>query len=654
MNPTFDAFLRSWPAEPGLWATLAVLAAVYVRGWLRLRAQDAHRWTTAKLAAFLGGLAALAAALASPIETFSGLMLQLHMVQHMLLTMVVPPLLWLGAPFFPLLRGLPRPVRNLFAPVLRSPGLRRLFESLTHPILALPVFVAATWLWHIPAWYQLALRSPGWHYVQHACFLGTALLFWYPVVRPYPAAPRWSLWLLFPYLILADVQNTVLSALFTFSTTVVYSHYLDVPRLAGISALADQAGAGVIMWVPGSLAFLLPLFALGVKMLGRPSSSTAHTKQTHRPRVVAARQKATANAALPLRPAPRMPMYASVMAVRDSFATSTVSAVPVPSRGSSPGRGFVPVDALLVDQHVLPASTVNRAPWDLLRLRGIGRFLRWRNARLCLQLPLLLLAVAVIYDGLAGPQAAPMNLAGVLPWIHWRGVLILGLLAVGNLFCFACPFTLPRLLARRWFVRGDANPQRARWRVWPRPLRNKWLAVALVAVFLWSYEAFSLWDRPAWTAWIALGYFAAAFAIDGFFRGGTFCKYVCPIGQFNFVQSLVSPTEVQVRSPQTCASCRTHDCLVGRGGSPGCEMQLHLPQKSSNLDCTLCLDCVQACPHDNIGVIVGSPLDRVSHNRFRSGLGRLSERTDLAALTLLLVFGAFANAAGMVEFSGIN
>ncbi len=67
-------------------------------------------------------------------------------------------------------------------------------------------------------------QSTGWHYLQHLCFLGTALLFWYPVVRPYPSRPRWSLWLLFPYLILADVQNTVLSALLTFSDRVLYRY----------------------------------------------------------------------------------------------------------------------------------------------------------------------------------------------------------------------------------------------------------------------------------------------------------------------------------------------------------------------------------------------------------------------------------------------
>src|SRR5262249_19105018 len=150
----------------------------------------------------------------------------------------------------------------------------------------------------------------------------------------------------------------------------------------------------------------------------------------------------------------------------------------------------------------------------------------------------LLLAGLVIYDGLCGPQVGGMNLAGVLPWIHWRGLLILALLVAGNVFCMGCPFLLPRTLARRWLP--------ARWS-WPRRLWYKWSAVLLILVFLWAYEALALWDRPGWTVCLVLGYFALALVIDGLFRGASFCKYLCPIGQFNFVQSLVSPLEVKAR-----------------------------------------------------------------------------------------------------------
>jgi cytochrome c oxidase assembly factor CtaG len=579
MSPTLDAVLRSWPFDPGLFIVLLVSAGVYLRGWLALGRRDCRRWHGGHLAAFLGGLAVIYLALASPIEPFAALLLQVHMLQHLLLMMAAAPLLWLGAPLFPLLRGLPRAVRVYWAaPLLSSPPLRRLFGRLTHPLTALPIFVAVTWLWHIPPAYDLALRSSGWHYVQHACFLGAALLFWYPVVRPYPSRPRWSAWLLLPYLILADLSNTVLSAALTFSDRVLYPHYAEVPRLGGLSALEDQSAAGVLMWVPGSVAFLLPLFGVGVRLL----SGAAPVLSTQRPAA-----RAAGRISLPLaapRPAPRV--------------------------------GF-----------------------DVLRLPLLGRFLRWRHARLCLQLPLLLLAGLVIYDGFRGPQVGAMNLAGVLPWVHWRGLVVLALLVAGNVFCMGCPFLLPRTLARRWLPAG---------RSWPRWLRSKWLAVLLIAAFLWAYEALALWDRPWWTACLALGYFVAAFVTDGLFRGAAFCKYLCPIGQFNFVQSLASPLEVKARDPAVCASCRTKDCIRGRDGIPGCELHLFLPRKAGNMDCTTCLDCVHACPHDNVGLVAGPPGAALWDDRHRSGVGRFGRRPDLAALVLVLVFGAFANAAGMV------
>jgi cytochrome c oxidase assembly factor CtaG len=602
VSPTLDAALLSWPFDPWLLAALLVTAGVYLRGWLFLRRRDPARWHGGHLAAFLGGLAAIYLALASPIEPFADLLLQVHMVQHLLLMMVAPPLLWLGEPLFPLLRGLPRPVRvSWVGPLLAAPPLRRLFGRLTHPVTALLLFLAATWFWHAPPVYDLALRSTGWHYLEHVCFLGTALLFWYPVVRPYPARPRWSPWLLFPGLILADLSNTALAALLTFSDRLLYPYYAEVPRLAGLSPLDDQAAAGVLMWVPGSVAFLLPLAGIGIQLLSGESQRRTRHSSMH-----------------PL----------AVSSWSPGFSRSSL---PEPAKAGTPtGRIALPL---------ITPQRAARAGFDLLRVPVLGRFLKWRHARLCLQLPLLLLAAVVIYDGLRGPQVGAMNLAGVLPWIHWRGLLVLVLLAAGNVFCTACPFLLPRTLARRWLPAG--------WS-WPRRLRGKWLAVLLIVAFLWAYEALSLWDRPWWTACLALGYFVAAFVIDGLFRGASFCKYLCPIGQFNFVQSLVSPLEVKARDPAVCVSCRTKDCIRGRDGIPGCELHLFLPRKAGNMDCTTCLDCVHACPHDNVGLIAGPPGAELWQDRPRSGVGRFGRRPDLAALILVLVFGAFANAAGMV------
>jgi cytochrome c oxidase assembly factor CtaG/polyferredoxin len=596
MSPTLDAFLRSWPFEPWLLSSLILTACIYLRGWLALYWQTPQRWRAGQPCAFCGGLAVLYLALASPIEPFAALLLQVHMLQHLLLMMAVPPLCWLGEPMFPLLRGLPQPVRRYWVlPLLRSRALRSFFARLTHPVASLPVLVAATWLWHAPGAYELALRSSGWHYLQHACFLAAGLLFWYPVVRPYPAHPHWSLWLVLPYLILADVQNTIFSALLTFSDHVLYPYYLQIPRLGRLSALEDQSAAGVLMWVPGSLAFLVPLFAIGARLLyGRGQDEREKGRKGER-------EKGRLRQ-LPL-----------------------VSLSPPPHFSLSQP----------------PART---SGFDLLRVPLIGRFLRWRHARIVMQAPLGALAGVFIFDGLRGPQVGAMNLAGVLPWIHWRGLLILGFLVAGNFFCMACPFLLPRTLARRWLPAG---------RHWPRWLRSKWLSAVLLALFFWAYEAFSLWDSPWWTAWLALGYFVGAFVVDGLFRDAAFCKYVCPIGQFNFVQSLVSPLEVKTRDPAVCATCRTKDCIRGRGGqnvlgAAGCELRLFQPRKAGNMDCTFCLDCVHACPHENVGILARQPGSDLWNNARGSESGSAGNRPDLAVLIVVLVFGAFVNAAGMV------
>jgi ferredoxin len=263
-----------------------------------------------------------------------------------------------------------------------------------------------------------------------------------------------------------------------------------------------------------------------------------------------------------------------------------------------------------------------------------------------LQLVLLLVAVVLVAHGLLGPQIAPANLATVISWVQYRGWLIIALLAAGNVFCTACPFVLVRDAGRRLRMPS---------RKWPRWLRVKWIGIALFVAVLYAYELFDLWALPRATAWLVLGYFAAALAIDLLFTGATFCKYVCPIGQFSFMASTVSPLELRVRQPETCRTCQTVDCIRGRRAEGdrsrvtrrGCELSLFLPAKVGNMDCTFCLDCVQACPHDNIAVGTRVPALELVDPRRRSGIGWLTRRRDVAALAVVFVFGGLINALGM-------
>jgi hypothetical protein len=277
-------------------------------------------------------------------------------------------------------------------------------------------------------------------------------------------------------------------------------------------------------------------------------------------------------------------------------------------------------------------------PFDLMDLPGVGRFLRWHHARTALQVPLVLVAVLMVFDGLTGPQLAPKNLATVLTWVHYRGLVVLALLVAGNLFCMACPFMLVRNLVRRFH-----RPAR----IWPRRLRNKWLAGGIFVGMLFAYELFDLWARPAWTAGLIVAYFCGALLIDSLFRGASFCKYLCPLGQFNFLSSLISPLEVKVRTLPTCAECQTKDCIKGNS-LRGCELWLFQPGKFGNLDCTFCLDCAHACPYDNVGVSGRLPASELWVDPRRSGIGHFSRRPDLAALAALFTFGALLNAFAMV------
>ncbi len=281
-------------------------------------------------------------------------------------------------------------------------------------------------------------------------------------------------------------------------------------------------------------------------------------------------------------------------------------------------------------QAAAPRPSARR--FDLLHAGAIGRFLRWRWSRLVLQSVFLLVAALVLYDGFSGPQLAPANSATVLVWVHYRGFVILALLLVGYLFCAACPFTLPRTLARRL-----ARPGRR----FPRRLRNKWVSVAGLFLLFWLYEWLDLWSSPMLTAWLVVGYFAGSFLLEAMFSESPFCKYVCPLGAFNFTYSTASPLMISARDPAVCRDCRGKECLNGSQIVSGCGTELFVPQIRSNMDCTLCLDCSRACPYDNVALIARRPLAELT-------AGGWPQRWDRAFLVVGLTFFALSNAFGMV------
>jgi cytochrome c oxidase assembly factor CtaG len=255
------------PVEPAVVVPAVLAGAIYLRGWVALAARMPSRFGTGRAAAFLSGLLVLLLALSEPMDALAHEFLRIHMIQHLLLMLVAPPLLWIGAPVAPMLLGLPRPLRRTVAAGLGWRPVRRLTRVLTNPGVSWALFVIVFWAWHVPGLYQLALRSDTWHDAEHLCFLGSALLFWRPVILPWPARSSWPRWTMIPYVVLADVQSNVLAAIFTFADRVVYPAYAAALQARNGSALEDQAIAGVIMWLPGSIAFFVPVLWLVLTQL---------------------------------------------------------------------------------------------------------------------------------------------------------------------------------------------------------------------------------------------------------------------------------------------------------------------------------------------------------------------------------------------------
>lgn len=271
----------SWPVLP---ACLTVLCALlYARGWIRarrLRPFELPRW---RAACFFAGLLILWLSIASPLDAFDDYLLTAHMIQHFVLMSVVPPLLLLGAPTVPMLRGLPRTlVHTVVRPIVSAGWYHRVLRKLSSPALLWFLMNAAYIGWHIPAAFELTLHSEPVHDVEHLCFLFTSIAFWWYVIQPWPAQSRMPRWTVIPYLLTSDIVNTIVSAILAFSGRVLYPSYAAAPRVSSLSPLQDQVAAGCEMWVLNSVVFLVPAVVITARLLTpqRIRSLSATTAKT--------------------------------------------------------------------------------------------------------------------------------------------------------------------------------------------------------------------------------------------------------------------------------------------------------------------------------------------------------------------------------------
>jgi putative membrane protein len=235
-----------------------------VVGYQRLaRRRHAPELFPSRATLFVLGYVALLVALLSPLHSVGEEIFSVHMVQHLLLTLVAAPLLLLSNSMPVLLWALAPNQRATLGRLVGQPGpLRSVLRALTKPIVAWWLFVGTQWAFHLPAVYQLALDNRWAHYAEHVTFFATAVLFWWPVIGAAPLRTPLGFPARMAYTFLGWLPNSLLGAGISLSRGPLYPHYVDVGHALGIDAGFDQQLAGLIMWIPGDVLFAVILLVL--------------------------------------------------------------------------------------------------------------------------------------------------------------------------------------------------------------------------------------------------------------------------------------------------------------------------------------------------------------------------------------------------------
>jgi putative membrane protein len=244
-----------WSLHPSVVLGTGLLGALYVWGIRTLRRRETLPLPAWQPAAFAAGLVVLLLSLNGPMHDLSDYYLfSVHMLQHLLLTLALPPLLIAGTPGW------------LLRPLLRHPTVLRLARLLTKPVVAAGLYTLTIAVWHLPSWYDLMMRSHEVHILTHLMFMAAATIMWWPVMSPAPELPRLPPGLGMLYLFLVGIPMQLVAAFITRSRDVLYPWYEVAPRTFGLSPIDDQVLGGLLMWVPGNLWMFLAIGVLFFRM----------------------------------------------------------------------------------------------------------------------------------------------------------------------------------------------------------------------------------------------------------------------------------------------------------------------------------------------------------------------------------------------------
>lgn len=266
--PAPGTWSSAWSWEPGVVIPVVLTIVIYVTGIIRSRRRNAdspaiRNW---QVASFVFGWLALVLALDSPLHKLGSVLFSAHMTQHEVLMVIAAPLLAMGQPLVAFLFAMPERIRRPVAGWFREPGFAKTWSILSGPLMVWALHGVTLWAWHIPFLYEATLHSELIHALQHATFLGTALLFWWTLVRG--TYGRFGYGVAFLYVFTTALHTSILGALLTFSGELWYPIYSARTKLWSMTPIEDQQLGGLIMWIPSGVVFIVIGIALFAAWIG--------------------------------------------------------------------------------------------------------------------------------------------------------------------------------------------------------------------------------------------------------------------------------------------------------------------------------------------------------------------------------------------------